>query len=161
MINKRKIILACALNGLMFGGIKWVYELSPMPMTLLLYCTFLGFTVTSCVGAKAEKAGIYLCNFAIGFLWAMGYMGAEYILLLLPLSIIMAKTAAFGIVSFLIEITNILLPNKNEIWFAPLQFAVIIGIFSQQGNHIPYVVLALVIGMLAALLSKKIYQNIL
>ena len=56
----KKILAACGINGLMFGFIKLFYEFTPLPMTMLLYCTFLGFTVTFAVGADTKKFLQYL-----------------------------------------------------------------------------------------------------
>lgn len=151
---------ACALNGLMFGAVKWFYEIISLPMHGVLYCTFLGFTVTFSVGAKREALGAYLGNLIIGLVWVAGYMGVESAVLLLPISALAAKVTAFGLMSFVIEAVNTMVLGKTGFCFVPIQFAVVIGVFSQQGKHMVSVVAALLIGMVAALISKMIYRKV-
>lgn len=170
-------ILACCLNGILLGVIKLFYELVPEPMSNLLYCTFLGFTVTLAVGAQIRELGDYLGSILMGIIWVMGYVGIESMVLqlLIPFSISPpisrsipqsilrsgAKGVAFGFMSFVIEASNLLFIGKTRFRFVPLQFAVVIGVFSQQCRHIPYVLAAILIGVLTALLSKKIYLEFL
>lgn len=54
------IIISTVLNGILLGGVKLFYMLMLEPMNGLLYCTFLGFTVTTAVGANWKKIGYYL-----------------------------------------------------------------------------------------------------
>jgi hypothetical protein len=154
-------IWACLLNGVMFGLVKFFYEAIPVPMSSLLYCTFLGFTMTFAVGAEAGKLGAYFASIALGILWVAGYLGFEAVLLWSPLPDIVTKAIAFGFMSFVIEAMNMLVTQKTPFRFVPLQFAVVIGVFSQQCQHIPYILAALIIGMVAALLSKHIYARLL
>lgn len=157
----KNLNLACLLNGIMFGLIKLFYEIVQAPMSAILYCTFLGFTVTFAVGAQSRKMGAYLGSIVVGVLWVAGYIGFEYLFLLAPIPEIVAKVVAFGFMSFVIEIVNLRVIGKTQFKFVPLQFAVVISVFSQQGEHIAYVLMALIIGVLAALLSKAIYMKLL
>lgn len=62
--------------------------------------------------------------------------------------------------SFVIEISNILLTRDTVFGIIPLQFAVVIGVFSQKGKNIHYVLTALVIGAANAIISKSIYRRL-
>lgn len=157
----KKGMWACALNGIMLGAVKLFYELTPIPMANLLYCTFLGFTVTFAVGAEVKKTGRFLGSLAIGLVWAAGYVGVETVFLDFPLPEIAAKALAFGLMSFIIEAGNCMILSKTKFNIVPLQFAVVIGIFSQQCRHIPYILGALLIGMTVAVISKQIYGCLL
>ena len=157
----KKIIAACSVNGVMFGFIKLFYELTPLPMTVLLYCTFLGFTVTFAVGADAKKFLQYMSSILFGIVWVAGFILFEKIFLLTSLPVIASKAIAFGVMSFVIEVANVKYLKDTCFGFIPLQFAVVIGVFSQQCQHIPFILTALVIGIFAALLSKKIYEKML
>ena len=164
-MNKRSwgsysLAAACALNGIMFGAVKWFYEILPMPMHEILYCTFLGFTVTTAVGARRRELPLYLANTGIGLLWVAGYMGFEAVFLLTSLPDTAAKAAAFGLMSFVIEAVNMLALKRKNICIIPIQFAVVIGVFSQQGKHIACVTAALLIGGAAAFLSREIYAKV-
>ncbi|MGN0978592.1 MAG: hypothetical protein ACI4PH_11105 [Faecousia sp.] len=130
-------------------------------MGILLYCTFLGFTVTFAIGAEKRNLGAYFASVVLGVLWVAGYLGFEAVLLQTPLPDIAAKAIAFGLMSFVIEAMNMLVTKKTPFRFIPLQFAVVIGVFSQQCQHIPYILAALVIGVFAAILSKSIYDKFL
>lgn len=154
----KKTIEACSLNGIMFGLIKLFYESVPEPMSGLLYCTFLGFTVTFAVGGQAKEFGNYLLSIGMGLIWTGGYLGFEAALIWLPFSADSSKAIAFGLMSFVIEFMNVLLLNKTPFRFIPLQFAVVIGVFSQQCQHIPFVLFALLLGVITALCSKTIYR---
>lgn len=157
----KKTFLAFVLNGALLGLIKLFYELVP-PMSGLLYCTFLGFTITTAVGAKAAQTGAYLVSTVLGAAWAAGYVALEQLLLLTALPETASKALAFGLMSFIIEAANGLAFTKvKSTRYVPLQFAVIIAIFSQQCQHVPQVLAALVIGAAAALLSKHIYTMLL
>lgn len=162
-MNRRiKVTLwACFLNGVMFGLVKLFYEAAPVPMNALLYCTFLGFTVTFAVGAEAKNLAAYCGSMILGVFWVAGYLGFEAILLWTALPDIATKAIAFGLMSFVIEAMNMLVTKETFCRFIPLQFAVVIGVFSQQCQHIPYILAALAIGMFAALLSKRIYEKFL
>lgn len=159
--NIKMTVLACFLNGIMFGMIKLFYEIVPHPMNGLLYCTFLGFTITFAVGADKKQIKEYFGSIVVGVLWVLGYLGFEFIFLLFPIDTLTAKVLAFGIMSFLIEIINIRILNNTHFRYVPLQFSVVIGVFSQNGENIPYVLIALMIGILAAILSKQIYGRFL
>lgn len=157
----KKTALAFLLNGIMFGMIKLFYELVSHPMNGLLYCTFLGLTVTFSVGADKRQIRAYFGNLVVGILWLFGYLGFEYIFLLFPLDSLLARVLAFGFMSFLIEILNVRIIGNTHFRYVPLQFAVVIGVFSQNGKNIPYVLIALIIGIFAAILSKQIYGRFL
>lgn len=157
----KNTMLALSLNGIMFGLIKLFYELVPKPMSALLYCTFLGFTVTFAAGARVRETAAYLGSIFIGIVWVMGYIGFEAVFLVLAMPESGVKGLAFGCMSFVIEALNLLIIGKTRFKYVPLQFAVVIGIFSQQCRHIPSVLAALMIGVLAALLSRKIYVELL
>lgn len=157
----KRLVWACGLNGMLFGLVKLFYEMAPVPMTNLLYGTFLGFTVTTAVGAEWRKGKEYLGSIGVGLVWAAGYVGLEAALLFLPLPEILTKALAFGIMSFLIEAGNQFVLPRTRCHVIPLQFAVVIGIFSQQCRHVPYVLAALLIGVLAALISRQIYLEAL
>lgn len=149
---------ACLLNGLLLGALKWFYEMVPAPMSGLLYCTFLGFTVTAASGSRPERLPHYLASMGTGFAWALGYIGMEKILFLASIPAIAARAIAFGIVSFLIEAANKRLTPGTPAGVITLQFAVIIGIFSQKCQHMGFVLCALFIGVLCALVSAYIYR---
>ena len=157
----RNTMLALFLNGVMFGLIKLFYEIVPEPMSVLLYCTFLGFTVTFSVGAQIRELRAYLGSIVIGSIWVAGFAGVENMFLSFMVPLVGAKVIAFGFMSFLIEASNLLGIGKLKLKYIPLQFAVVIGVFSQQCEHIPYVLISLIIGILAALLSKRIYLRFL
>ncbi|OUQ21865.1 hypothetical protein B5E84_00980 [Lachnoclostridium sp. An14] len=157
----RNQIWACALNGILFGLIKLFYEIVPAPMAELLYCTFLGFTVTYAVGAEWKKAGHYVCSLAVGLIWVAGYVGLEMVFWQFPLQAAISRAVSFGVVSFVIEGANLFFLPKTKGAVVPLQFAVVIGVFSQKCRHIPYVLTALFIGVAAALISKQIYKYFL
>ena len=150
---------ACALNGVMFGAVKWFYEMVPMPMHEILYCTFLGFTVTAAVGARRKDVPLYLANTGIGLLWVAGYIGLEAAFLCVPIPDTAGKAAAFGFMSFVIEAANMLFLKQRNMSIIPVQFAAVIGVFSQKGEHIACVTAALLIGEAAALLSRGIYAK--
>ncbi len=157
---KRQLEL-CLLNGLLFAVLKCFYEVVPMPMPMhdLLYCTFLGITVTGAVGACWRKIPCYLIHFLIGVVWVIGYIGCESFFLCLPLNYVIAKVIAFGLVSAFIEIVNHMVFQKTALRYTALQFSVVIGVFSQRGKNMEYVLAALLAGMLTAVISKFIYED--
>ena len=156
--NLKKALVACFLNGVMFGLIKLFYESVPAPMNDLLYCTFLGFTVTFAVGGNVKEFGKYLLSSGIGLLWVGGYLVFEAALVGLPFPVHGLKAFSFGLMSFVIEFMNQTFLPETPFRFIPLQFAVVVGIFSQKCEHIPFVLIALLIGFAAAPLSKVIYH---
>lgn len=157
----KRAVLACSLNGLLFGGIKLLYELAGGNFSGLLYCSFLGVTVTLAVGAQWKEVPYYLGSLGFGLVWVGLYLGIEAALLTLPIGETAGKAIAFGLASFVIEAVNLFVLIKSRCKYAPLQFAVIIGCFSQGCRHIPLILLALIIGMTAGLTSKVIYAWLL
>lgn len=155
-----EVIVACVLNGVLLGAVKLFYLVVPEPMSGLLYCTFLGFTVTYAAGPSADDGKTGICSFLTGGAWTIGYVVLEKLFLLTPLPAVVSCTLAFGIVSFGIEAANILITRNTPFGISALQFAVIIGVFSQKCQHVVYVILAVVIGYIAALISKAIYQKL-
>lgn len=154
------VLLACVLNGLMLGLVKLFYLLVPEPMSGLLYCTFLGFTVTYAAGVPAENIKNGICSFFMGIIWTIGYVVIEKIFLYTPLSDVASCAIAFGLTSFIIEAMNILVTRDTPSGISALQFAVIIGVFSQKCQHVVYVILAVLLGYGAALISKMIYLKL-
>lgn len=154
------VILACVLNGLMLGLVKLFYLLVPEPMNGLLYCTFLGFTVTYAAGASAENIKNGLCSFLTGAVWTIGYVAIEKIFLYTSIPDVSACAIAFGLTSFIIEAMNILVTRDTSFGISALQFAVIIGVFSQKCQHVGYVILAILLGYGTALISKAIYSKL-
>ena len=153
--------LACALNGFLFGGVKLFYEFCGGSFAELLFCTFLGITVTLAVGAEGRKLPFYLGNLGIGFFWVWLYIETEVLLLQFSLPDIMGKAIAFGLASFVIETVNLLGLSKSRWHYPALQFAVIVGCFSQKCRQMPLVLLALVLGVGIGVISKQIYANCL
>ena len=151
------VIIGTLLNGVLLGLVKCFYMLMPAPMNELLYCTFLGFTVTTVCGAQWKKTGHYLGGFGVGILFTEAYIWTEKLFLKGNLPELMECVMAFAVVSFLIEISNILVTRDTPFGMIPLQFAVVIGVFSRKGQDISYVMAALVIGMAVAIVSKSIY----
>lgn len=152
-------LAACIITGIIFGLFKLFYEFAPETMSTLLYCTCLGFTVTFASGAKIKQFPGYLLSMLTGLLWVAGYVYSEKVFLMTGISELPAKVIAFGLVSFFIEMMNgFVLPN-TAFRYVPLQFAVIIGVFSQKCNHIPEVFLAILIGAAGAIISKKMYAR--
>lgn len=154
------VIMACALNGLLLGVIKLFYLLVPEPMNSLIYCTFLGFTVSYAAGHPVENIKNGICSFLTGGIWTIGYVVLEKLFLLTPLPVIGSSALAFAMTSFIIEAANILIIRNTPCGISALQFAIIIGVFSQKCQHIVYVSLAILIGYAAALISKMIYHKL-
>lgn len=152
-------VFACALNGLLFGAIKLFYELIGGMFSTLLYCAFLGITVTLSVGAGRKEALSYLGNLGIGLFWVWLYVEVETIFLIILSNEWIGKAVAFALVSFVIEVANSFLLRKSKWNYPTHQFAVIIGCFSQKCQHVPLVMAGLVLGVVAAIISKAIYAR--
>lgn len=150
-------LAACIITGIIFGIFKLFYEFAPETMRALLYCTCLGFTVTFASGAKINQFPGYLLSMLTGLLWAAGYVFGEKAFLMTGMPDLPAKVAAFGLVSLCIEMMNSFVLPNTVFRFIPLQFAVIIGVFSQKCDHIPEVFLAILIGAAGAVISKQMY----
>ncbi|MGM9602398.1 MAG: hypothetical protein ACI3W5_12570 [Faecousia sp.] len=153
----KKVILPCILNGVLFGVIKLCFELSGESYSQFLYCSFLGITVTLAAGAKPEELLSYFRNLLIGLIWVGLFLGTEAVCLLLPMPLFFTKALSFGLTSFVIELTNQSVLGARFFQYPSLQFAVIIGCFSQKCSHMSVVFTALTIGICAAILSKLIY----
>jgi hypothetical protein len=158
--NRYNLAAACVLNGIMFGIAKLFYEVVPVPMHNLLYCSFLGFTVTSATNPEMNSIPKLLASMGAGLVWVGGYILFEYMFLKLPITPMVSKAVAFGLMSFLIEVLNTQYLRKTPFQCIPLQFAVVIAMFSQQCHNIMLVLVALIIGVIMALLSKRIYMRL-
>ncbi|MCD7788977.1 MAG: DUF1097 family protein [Bacteroides thetaiotaomicron] len=154
-------LAACSLNGVMYFVLKLLYNLAPEPLNGMMYLVFLGLCVTFAVGAEWKRLPSYLGCIVVGVVWFYGYCEFDALTNGFLFSDAVNSAIGFGFMSFVIEIFNICLLSGTPLGFSPMQFASVIGIFSQGGENIPYVLVSLVVGMMAAMLSKTIYSTIL
>ncbi|MEA4807431.1 DUF1097 family protein [Acetobacterium wieringae] len=160
---KKDIALMSIVSSLPCAVVCMIYTFLPAPMNGLLWCMFVGYCTTNCVGPAIKKIPNILSSYIIGILWALAFHFGFIWLFSLGLSVPIAMLLSIEIVTALLVFVHVGLLQNTWANIIPLLFPCVFTLFASQGDFsiYPFMVVSILIGSLTASFAEPITNLIL
>ncbi|MEG0376947.1 MAG: DUF1097 domain-containing protein [Eubacterium sp.] len=145
------------VSGLLAGVLLGIYQITSL--SSLMWPIFIGLGVTFATGAELKKAPNYLCCMLAGVVWALVYFQMDGFFSGLGLNPGIVTGISTFIITFAVCAVHLILLAKTWLNVVPLVFAGLTVTFSQGGQNLIGIIIALAFGILAAVLIEPLTKR--
>lgn len=143
-------VVAGALCGL------YVYLYNYMPITNLLWMTFVALPIYFGAGAKREEFPHYVTSLLVGVIWGFIYLKLIGVVITAGVSMNLALLLVVGVVTFIMCAIHICVTGNTWANKLPIMFGAVASMFSQNGESAGSIFLTLFGGLILALLIVEV-----
>ena len=160
---KKDIVLMSIISSLPYAVVSMIYTILPAPINGLLWCMFVGYCTTNCVGPSVKKIPNILSCYAVGVLWALAFHYGCVLFMELGLSFTISMLLSVEIVTSLLVFVHVALLQNTWANIIPLLFPSIFTIFACKADFsvYPFMILSIIIGSLTATFADPFCNLIL